>query len=452
MKRCLLLAVLLASVEAPAYPLDGYEYSGISRLEYHRRIVTGELDRKSVPRGARLPLDAVSARLTCDAPDVDLAKPDIELGRAIARTLGDKAPHYSISLIDLSDPARPVYAEHNADVRRNVGSVGKVLIATSWFRLLADAFPDVADRERVMRDVLITGDGIVHRDHHRVMLVDVAADSREYRKIREGDSANIWQWLDWTLSASSNSAAAVMQKELVLLDRFGADYPPSPEQETAFFEGESRAELGKRFVRVMTEPNERNGIDNALLRQGSVFTREGKRRLPGTNSYGNTREVVELLLRIETGRLVDEWSSRELKRLLYLTQRRIRYASHPALDDYAVFHKSGSLYKCVEEPGFVCNEYAGNAYNFLASMAMVEGPVDVPAYHYLVAVSSNVLRENSAVAHQTLALRIQRLIEARHRSSGEARRYPELPFAATRLIGDEEQETENEPAAEPRAD
>jgi hypothetical protein len=35
-------------------------------------------------------------------------------------------------------------------------------------------------------------------------------------------------------------------------------------------------------------------------------------------------------------------------------------------------------------------------------------------YHYLVTVSSNVLRKNSAVAHQTLALRIHRLIEARH--------------------------------------
>ena len=452
MKRVLLLAAFLPAVAAPAYPLDGYDYSGISRVEYHRRIVTGELDRKPVPRGARLPIDAVSTRLDCDAPDIDLADPDEELGRAIARTLGKNAPHYSISLVDLSDPERPVYAEHNADVRRNFGSVGKVLVATAWFRLLADAFPDVADRERVMREVPVTGDGIVHRDHHRVMLVDVAGGSREYRKIREGDTANLWQWLDWTLSASSNSAAAVMQQELVLLDRFGAAYPPSPEEAQAFLEGETRVELGQRFIRVMTEPNARNGIDDALLRQGSVFTREGKRRFPGTNSYGNTREVIELLLRIETGQLVDGWSSRELKRLLYLTQRRIRYASHPALDDYAVYYKSGSLYKCKEEPGFVCSEYAGNDYNFLASVAIVEGPVDAPAYHYLVAVSSNVLRENSAVAHQTLALRIQRLIEARHRTSGEARNYPDLPLAGARLIGSEGQEIEDEAAAPPPAD
>jgi len=37
-----------------------------------------------------------------------------------------------------------------------------------------------------------------------------------------------------------------------------------------------------------------------------------------------------------------------------------------------------------------------------------------PAHHYLVAVMSNVLRVNSAVAHQTLAMRIHRLIVSRH--------------------------------------
>ena len=62
----------------------------------------------------------------------------------------------------------------------------------------------------------------------------------------------------------------------------------------------------------------------------------------------------------------------------------------------------------------------GNKVNYLASVAIVEGPVPGVDYHYLVAVSSNVLRKNSAVAHQTLALRIHRMIEAHHKARREA--------------------------------
>ncbi|RLA46718.1 MAG: hypothetical protein DRR04_05725 [Gammaproteobacteria bacterium] len=63
---------------------------------------------------------------------------------------------------------------------------------------------------------------------------------------------------------------------------------------------------------------------------------------------------MQYLVQMEQDELVDEWSSRALKRLLYMTERRIRYASSP------------------------------------------------------------VLRENSAVAHQTLGTRIHQLIRRRH--------------------------------------
>jgi hypothetical protein len=95
------------------------------------------------------------------------------------------------------------------------------------------------------------------------------------------------------------------------------------------------------------------------------------------------------------------------------------------LAPYAVFFKSGSLYSCKPEEGFVCKQYQGNKLNLLASVAIVEGPVPGEDYHYLVAVSSNVLRKNSAVGHQTLALRIHRMIEARHAARLEALRASE---------------------------
>lgn len=66
------------------------------------------------------------------------------------------------------------------------------------------------------------------------------------------------------------------------------------------------------------------------------------------------------------------------------------------------------------EEGFVCGKYKGNKRNLLTSLAMVEDPATSPQYHYMVVIISNVLRVNSSVAHQTLAMRIQRLIQHRH--------------------------------------
>ena len=158
---------------------------------------------------------------------------------------------------------------------------------------------------------------------------------------------------------------------------------------------------------------ESNGLDTELLRQGSFFTRYGKMRTGGVTSYGTPRELLNLLLLIEQGKLIDEFSSREMKRLLYMTQKRIRYASHPALTDSAVYFKTGSLYSCQPEPGFECGKYKGNKRNTLASVAIIETEKTDRDLHYLVVVISNELRVNSAVAHQTLAMRIHRMIEAR---------------------------------------
>jgi len=121
--------------------------------------------------------------------------------------------------------------------------------------------------------------------------------------------------------------------------------------------------------------------------------------------------LVKLIFQAERGQLIDEFSSTELKRLLYATERRIRYASHPNLRSDAVYFKSGSLYSCVPEAGFECGKYKGNKRNLLASVAIVESPAGQRALHYIVVVQSNMLRINSAVAHQTLAGRIHKMVE-----------------------------------------
>ena len=48
------------------------------------------------------------------------------------------------------------------------------------------------------------------------------------------------------------------------------------------------------------------------------------------------------------------------------------------------------------------------------SVAIVEELVGDVKLHYIVTLISNVLRENSAVAHQTLGTRIHALMKQRH--------------------------------------
>ncbi len=98
-----------------------------------------------------------------------------------------------------------------------------------------------------------------------------------------------------------------------------------------------------------------------------------------------------------------------MKRLIYFSRPRYRYASSPALASARVYFKSGSLFECAPEPGFKCLQYRGNKVNLMHSVAIVESADKV----YLVALMSNVLRLNSAVEHQTIATLIERLIQGR---------------------------------------
>ncbi len=410
----LLLALVTGAGVAQAYPLDAYEETGIRRLDFYQRSQTGELGGRRLSPGALLPTDYVKPQLTDTAYSFEFEN-DATYVRQLKSFLGEDADRYGIAVLDVTDPDNPLYADVNGGIRENVGSVGKMLVGLAFFQALADIYPDdLAARERVLRETWIVADDFVNYDHHEVVFWDPETLDFSYRQIRPGDSGSLYEWLDWMLSASNNGAASTVEKHLILLRHFGQAYPVSAEQEAAFFADTGPKSRGEIFLAAMNGAVERNGLDTSLLRQGSFFTRTGKQRVAGTSSYGNPRELVHMLMLMEQGKLVDTWSSTELKRLLYMTQKRIRYASHPALFDYAVYFKSGSLYSCQPEPDFVCKKYQGNKRNQLASVAVVEGPEETLDVHYLVAVSSNVLYKNSAVAHQTLAMRIHRMVEARH--------------------------------------
>jgi len=394
------------------YPLDGYPYTGILRLEGFRLAQKSQVDGIKIPAGARLDSDQVDLRLG-QRQDFEIPAIDSDFAQAVEKLLGEEADHYAVAVLNLSDPDQPKYAEHNGSQRSNAGSVGKLLVALGVFQALADIYPDDIDRRlKVLRSAVVTADHFIQTDHHKVPLWNLGDKKISYRPLRIGDRASLWTYLDWMLSASSNAAASMVIKELMLMVHFRDQYPPGDGQAHDFFSRTSKKELKALLFRALLEPITRNGLDLEHLRQGSLFTRKGKQLVPGTTSYASPRELMRFMVKLEQGKLIDAFSSREIKRLIYMTQGRIRYASAPALYNAAVYYKSGSLYKCKAEPNFKCGKYQGNVVNRLASLAIVESPAAKRQLNYIVVVMSNVLRKNSAVAHQTLATRIHRLIEA----------------------------------------
>ena len=147
-------------------------------------------------------------------------------------------------------------------------------------------------------------------------------------------------------------------------------------------------------------------------RLGSFFTSGANKHVGDIGgSIGTPLGLMKYLVQLEQGKVIDPESSLEIKRLLYMTDRRIRYAYSPTLNDAAVFFKSGSLYSCDRSNGQSCAKYAGNVYNYMNSVAIVEHP---DGKKYLVCLMTNVLRKNSAYDHQALAGRIDNLVTERN--------------------------------------
>jgi hypothetical protein len=408
------VAGLLCAASAGAYPLDGYAESGIPRLEHQRLVQLGEIGGGKQPPGALLPLDRVQLRLR-EHQDLEVPRSDARLLDAVKRVLGPHYDRYGIALLDLSDPRKPRYAEWQGDQTQNPGSVGKLLVALAVFQALHDAWgDDVEARARVLREATIVADVFSVYDHHTVRFFDLKTRRLARHPLQKGDVGSLWTYLDWMVSASSNSAAGMVQKHLILLAHYGKAYPVSREEEKRFFEKTPRKELDRLFLKAMTEPATRNGLDLDEFRQGSFFTAEGKKRVSGTSSHATPRGLVKYLVQMEKGQLVDEWSSREIKRLMYVTERRIRYASAGTLRDSAVYFKSGSLYSCQPEPGFKCRKYHGNKRNYMNSAAIVESPAGQDRLYYMVTVLSNVLRKNSAQDHQDLGRAIHAMLHEAH--------------------------------------
>ncbi len=417
--RSAALLCLLAII-AHAYPLDGYPRTGIARLLAFRLMQEGKLKGNvKLPPGALLPSSEIQLRLKGTNETFDITPQtsrDLHLQAGIERIFAGRDPSYSLALLEITDPRQPRYAALRPDQTLLPGSVGKLLVMTGLFQALARAFPEIADRERVLKQTLVTADKFILSDSHPIPIYREGDAGVLSRIPKIGDRFSLWEWVDHMVSPSSNSCAAMVWKQAMLLNRFGKAYPPPAADEGAFFENTPKTELARLGLAVTEEPLVAAGLDAQKIRQGTFFTDTGSRIVPGSGSYASPKELLRWMIRLEQGRLVDSWSSLEMKKLIYFTRRRYRYAAAPALDKAAVFFKSGSKFECRPEPGYQCGQYRGNAENIMNSVAIVESPAArADKKVYLVAMMSNVLKVNSASEHATIAALMERLIQERDR-------------------------------------
>ena len=99
---------------AHAYPLDGYPETGIRRLEGMRLANEGKVADVKQPHGAMLPLKAVDLRLV--GRRSTFRRPTPSSTAQVTGILGGSLDGYGLAVLDLTDPAKPRYAEHHGDL------------------------------------------------------------------------------------------------------------------------------------------------------------------------------------------------------------------------------------------------------------------------------------------------------------------------------------------------
>ncbi len=417
------VVLLTAPLASSPHPLDDYSRTGIRRLKVYKDIHEGRISGNlGLKPGALLPTTAIQLRLRDAGNRLDVGPQtpiDPTLQGQIEAIVGRRHASYRIAIMDITDPSAPRYAAVKSNEGYIPGSVGKLLVMTGLFDGLAKAYPtDIAARERVLRETMVKADDWAMPNSHTIPVVNATMTGVAHRAVRVGDEFSLWEWVDHMVSPSSNAAATVVWKEAILLNEFGTRYPVSAEEARAFFAETPKSELSDRAAEVIEAPLRAAGLDPEGLRIRTFFTRGASRYIPGRGSYATPQQLVGWLVRLEQGRLVDPWASLEMKRLMYFTRRRYRYAFSPALDSLAVFFKSGSLYRCVPEQGYECGQYRGNAENLMHSVAIVEAPSSTgtgrPDRVYLVSMMSNVLKANSAGEHAAIAAQIEQALRANH--------------------------------------
>ncbi len=411
----LLFVVLLASAFTTYtyYPIDGYEHTGITRLKRLERIKSGEIkDATALPPGALKSYSEIELNLLSRKEDSAMALMQVDeaFQKEISALFRGLDKSYSLTVLDISDPENVRYAERNETAGYQPGSVGKLAVLVGLFTQLEKIYPDSFEkRTELLRNKSVKAGVWGLTDEHTIPIYNIEKNTLVKRQVIASDVFTLYEWADHMLSVSNNGAASIVWRELLLMAAFGDKYPELTQEETdAYFKETPKKDLTDLSNEVVNLPLRDLGITADEWRLGSFFTR-------GANTYvgdkggsiGSPQGLMKFLVQLEQGKVVDEASSLEMKRLMYMTDRRIRYAQSPTLKEAAVYFKSGSLYKCDRSKGEACGKYMGNVTNFMNSVIIVEHPDNC---RYMVVLMTNVLRKNSASDHMYLAGNIDKLI------------------------------------------
>ena len=395
---------------AMLYPIDGYDTTGIKRLYRLQKMEMDSIANKRIPNGAYLKLEDIKLNLLSRKRDSlgAILVEDNDFARKIARIT--PGGNYSLAVLDMTNPDSLKYAAHREDVGYQPGSVGKIAVLNGFFTELAEVYPDNFE----LRTGLMCNKRVKARywgtgDHHTIPVYDIDSDKLTKRQVVASDEFSLYEWADHMVSVSNNGAASVLYRETMLLDAFGRKYADLTEEEAEnYFVETDRDSLTSQANREVNQPLRDLGITEDDWRLGGMFTRPaGKYVGREGGSIGTPKGLMKFLVALEQGNVIDEESSLEMKRLLYMTDRRIRYAHSNRLDDAAVYFKSGSFYKCDREKNPNCSDYAGNVFNYMNSVIIVEQP---NGKKYIVCLMTNVLNKNSAGAHMYLASSIDKVV------------------------------------------
>ncbi|HCY88315.1 MAG TPA: hypothetical protein DHV36_24475, partial [Desulfobacteraceae bacterium] len=154
----LLAGVALLPSMGSAYPIDGFDRTGIRRLAYATRVMVGQMPGAELPAGAMLETEAISLALA-DRP-VDLKAPsllsDSRFQEHISSLFPNRDQSYSVAVLDITAGRRIRLALHQAHRRFPVGSIGKLAVAAGLFAELKRLYPDdEAQRLRMLKQRIV---------------------------------------------------------------------------------------------------------------------------------------------------------------------------------------------------------------------------------------------------------------------------------------------------------
>lgn len=414
LKFTIVLVLCLTFVGLNPYPIDGYSRTGIKRLLRLERIKKGEIkENLNLPAGAMKSYNEIALNLTSkkkDSTSQFLIK-DEKFNKEINGLFYGLDKSYSLTVLDISDVNNIRYAARNETAGYQPGSVGKLAVLAGLFSQLAIIYPDSFEKRiELLRTKSVKAGQWGMTDSHTVPIFNIETNKLVKRTVIPSDVFTLFEWADHMMSVSNNGAASIVWRETLLMAAFGKDYPAlTQEGADAYFKNTPKKDLTNLGNDVVNLPLRKLGITFEEWRLGTFFTRGSNNYIGSKDgSIGSPLGLMKFLVQLEQGKVVDEKSSLEMKRLMYMTDRRIRYAQSPALKDAAVYFKSGSLYKCDKSKGEACGKYMGNVQNFMNSIAIVEHPNNKK---YMVVLMTNVLRKNSASDHMYLAGSIDKLIQ-----------------------------------------